>query len=406
MMISLQSWSRMMNQAHFFFFLIVLILLPKFSEGCFWDRDTLAHEHKLAPGVFDVISGNFARRSQIVYTLRVQNRPKQLTDQGFGWLFSELPELKEDSNLRKKLDIQALRWTDDLAVAFDRLQQHDKGIKLLKQVLTQYPDRYETHANLGTLLIHSASFPEGLIHLKKAVEINPQAHFGREKIQIALVEYIIAQRAVDQPKFPLSRQCIQALPIMIDPWLKDLPQAQWGARLYRPKRKGESPYIEPGGKEWMCLVMPQAHSAPAQSCRGFCGALTAQNIEIKDGINGILGMMRFSTHTHPILLEALADLLLAKGYQGPNRFAAMAYLQASRSPQLDTQAQSAYEALAALSLVGHRFGLSQIEQTLNQALKKGQKLQDRIHRDESSWSRRGEQYLERRYAQRYLKHKR
>jgi len=114
-------------------------------------------------------------------------------------------------------------------------------------------------------------------------------------------------------------------------------------------------------------------------------------------------MMRFSDHTHPALLEALGDLLLEKGYRGPNRLAAMAYLQASRSSLANDDAKRAYESLAALSLVGHRFGLTQVDQELSKALKRAQKLQTRVARDEASWVKLGERALERRYRRRYLK---
>lgn len=383
-------------------FVLSPLLNPTQIEACFWDRDTLAHEHRLAPGVLKVIAGDFARRSPVVYQLRAQRRPQQLKEAGYGWLLT-VPDMTEaPPPAQAKLSEEALRWTDDLAVALDRLKRHTEGISLLKRVLSVHPTRYETHANLGTLFIHSGSFTEGLTHLKRAVEINPKAHFGREIIQIALVEYIITQRASEAPSFPLSQTCVQErLPSMVDPWLKNLPEAKWGGRLYQPKRRGEVPYIEPGGGEWMCLVMPRMRPK-SELCRGFCGALTAQGLSAEEGLKGVLGMMRFSDHTHPALLEALGDLLLKDGYQGPNRLASMAYLQASRSPLLDEPAQRAYLSLAALSLVGHRFGLTQVDQELKKALKRADRLQAKIARDEAAWAPKGERQLERRYKRRYL----
>jgi len=382
---------------------VLMTLDPKDTSACFWDKDTLAHEHRLAPGVLKVIAGWFPRRSLSVYTLRATARPKQLKEAGFTWLFDEASPEQAGAPKVTQLSPQALKWTDDLAVALDRLKRHPEGVQLLKRTLVAHPDRYETHANLGTLLVHSGSLKEGLTHLKRAVEINPKAHFGREKIQIALIDYLIKQRALKQPRFPLSRSCLnERSPTMIDPWLKGLPEAGWEGRLSLPKRRGEVPYIEPGGGEWMCMVMPN-HRPKTQPCRGFCGALRSQSISVEEGLQGVLGMMRFSDHTHPALLEALGDLLLEKGYRGPNRLAAMAYLQASRSSLANDDAKRAYESLAALSLVGHRFGLTQVDQELSKALKRAQKLQTRVARDEASWVKLGERALERRYRRRYLK---
>lgn len=74
---------------------------------------------------------------------------------------------------------------------------------------------YRTYANLGTFLIHDA-FPkaiagdrgardgmrEGLEALRKAVAINPRAHFGRENWQIVAAEFLLA--AFDRPELLLE----------------------------------------------------------------------------------------------------------------------------------------------------------------------------------------------------------
>jgi len=373
-------------------------LAPSRLEACFWDKDTLAHEQRLAPGVLKVIAGDFPRRSPLLYQLRAQWRTKQLREAGYAWLF----ESERGGDVERSLSPQALRWVDDLAVALDRLERRDEGLSLLKTTLALEPKRYETLANLGTLLIHSGAYEEGLAQLERALEVNPQAHFGRERIQVALVRYLIRNQARSGPLYPLSKRCLTnpKLPVMSDPWLKGLPEARWEGLLSRPKR-GAAVYIEPAGGDWMCMVMPSAQ--PKGGCRGFCKALKLRGVSPKEGLKGVLGMMRFSDHRHPALLEALGDLLLAEGYKGPNRLAAMAYLQASRATGLDQQARRGYEALAALSLVGHRFGLKELDETLQKQLKRAARLSAKIARDEERWSRRGERYLERSYQRRYLR---
>jgi hypothetical protein len=151
---------------------------------------------------------------------------------------------------------------------------------------------------------------------------------------------------------------------------------------------------------------PHPHDLKGE-CRGFCGALKAQGINAEEGLKGVLGMMRFSDHTHPALLEALGDLLLEKGYRSQNQLAAMAYLQASRSSVLTNQPQGRqrYESLAALSLVGHRFGLKELSDRLAPQLKRGARFKARLERKERAWLRRGERFLERSYRTRYLRGK-
>ena len=56
-----------------------------------------------------------------------------------------------------------------------------------------YPGRYETAANLGTFYFHAGKLAEGLPHIDRALAINPDAHFGRERVQKRLVEYVVAR---------------------------------------------------------------------------------------------------------------------------------------------------------------------------------------------------------------------
>ena len=405
--------------------LSLTLSLTSSVSACFWDRDTLAQERKAQPKVLDLLSGRFVHRSQVVYERRAQSRPQQLREKGLGWLLEALHQ-EPDEDLSKAhppLTPQQLALTDDLAVALDKLGHHGEASALMRRVLALHPARYETLANLGTTLIHDGQLKEGLSALERALEVNPNAHFGRERVQVALVQYIIAQRALSAQSeegsvWPLSQECVGRFPpLLADPWLKDLPDASWGGRLHRPRAHSrgskDTRYVEPAGEGQLCLVMPQQRSSKPHphdlkgSCRGFCGMLKAQGISTKEGLKGVLGMMRFSDHTHPALLEALGDLLLEKGYRSQNQLAAMAYLQASRSSVLanQPQARQRYESLAALSLVGHRFGLKELSDQLAPQLKRGERFRARLERDERAWLRRGERFLERSYRARYLRRK-
>lgn len=74
-------------------------------------------------------------------------------------------------------------------MAYDKTNQHGLAIETALKAAKLQPDRYETEANLGTFLIHSGKLEEGLVHIDKALQINPDAHFGREKYQKKLVEW-------------------------------------------------------------------------------------------------------------------------------------------------------------------------------------------------------------------------
>ena len=55
---------------------------------------------------------------------------------------------------------------------------------------------------------------------------------------------------------------------------------------------------------------------------------------IDKAITGVLGMMKFGNHDSPVLLEALGDLLVSRGYDTDGkRLAARAYLKASYSAE-------------------------------------------------------------------------
>jgi hypothetical protein len=108
-------------------------------------------------------------------------------------------------------DPAAFPLTDDLAAGLARLGKLDEAVELLRAKLARQQakgltgrDLYSTYANLGAILFHArlaeaAGSPaarkeaeEGVGFIKKAVEVNPQAHFGRERWQVAYAEFLLA----------------------------------------------------------------------------------------------------------------------------------------------------------------------------------------------------------------------
>jgi hypothetical protein len=107
--------------------------------------------------------------------------------------------------------------TDDLATGLARLGQPEEAIALMRAKLARQQamkftgvDLYTTSANLGTLLVYThflkasagdaeavKQFREGVGLIRKSVELNPGAHFGREQWQAAFAEFLLA--AMEKP---------------------------------------------------------------------------------------------------------------------------------------------------------------------------------------------------------------
>ena len=249
--------------------LIVLVLLMSASaaHACIWDRDTLAMERARFPEVNELIVGYFPRHSPAYY------------------------EWRKEQVLAIPVDERTPSDYDDLGASYDKLGEHEQAIQTILDKMQRYPDTgvYESLANLGTFYIHNGELEKGAEYIGKAIEINPDAHFGREVYQKLLVEYVIARRALGQA-IPLE----QAIQDSLD----DLY-----SRFDR--------YV--------------------LDAMGFSEAdYQTQQHELKKAIKGILGMMRFGSHDSPILLEALGDLLDAQDSEtGSQRLAARAYLKAA-----------------------------------------------------------------------------
>ena len=152
-----------------------VLLLPIFF--CIWDSDTLDDELRGLPDAEQIVNGRWFRHGEAYYRQRIATLPAQL-----------------EKNPR---DLQA---HDDLAVAHERLGDRDAAIAVMKrkaEALKDTPDpehQYRYHANLGTFHAHAGQLEQALVELEKAVTLNPDAHFGRERFQIDLIRYVLEAR--------------------------------------------------------------------------------------------------------------------------------------------------------------------------------------------------------------------
>lgn len=144
---------------------------------CLWDYDTLKEEALGQPEVAAAVTGDLGKHSRAFYEAKIEyTRP--LVDAG---------------------NAKAERY-DDLAVAFAKVGKLDDAIATLARKDKRFPGAYTTEANLGTFLAMKGDMKGALDHLNKAIRINPDAHFGREKFQIQLLEYL--EKVAKDPTLP------------------------------------------------------------------------------------------------------------------------------------------------------------------------------------------------------------
>jgi tetratricopeptide (TPR) repeat protein len=294
---------------------VVSVLLAGSALACLWDSDTLQMERLRFPGVLEIITGKFVRHSQAYYVWRIADRTKKL---------------------EAKPGDPAL--IDDLAVAYAKLGRPEEGIPLLEEVLKQHPDRYETLSNLGTLLFFANRLDDSKTYIRRALDINPDAHFGRERYQSLLTEY--------------------------------LQQSNYVTTGVMRSDQGR------GFDDYVLKARP----------------LTARD-EIKEATTGVLGMMHFADFQSPILLEAVGDLL-RHGMPNENmtQLAARAYLSASQYSS-NKDAANRFREFAQEALRSHEeFGmfrddvdLAPLRRQLSKEITSANKWFDSIAANEKRW---------------------
>jgi len=316
-----------------------LMGLSSVAVACMWDYDTIRMERTRFPGTLELITGKFLRHSPEFYEWRIANRLKRL-----------------------ETDPTNVAWLDDLAVAYDKTGQHDKAIATAIATEKLRPGRYETAANLGTFFFHAGKLEEGLPHIDRALKINPNAHFGREKYQKLLVEYVIERRNGGPLKLPLAKVKNQTQPD-------------------DESRKNDSPLVQ-RFDSFLMRKNSRTHM-PSE--------------EVAEAIKGVTGMMKFGKHDSPVLLEVLGTMLpaTAKPVTDAKLLAARAFLKASYDVP-DGPARVAYRDLAtqALRMQTPRYSMTQIslvqvEADFQKELTEAKEWYAALRERELSWIRDG-----------------
>ncbi|MDB5312009.1 MAG: hypothetical protein JWO38_6211 [Gemmataceae bacterium] len=243
-------------------------------------------------------------------------------------------------------DPAAFPLTDDLAVGLERLGRPDEAIPLMRDKLARQQarglsgrDLYTSYANLGTFLIH-AHFPkavagdpaakercrEGLGFIRRSVEVNPEAHFGRERWQAAIAEFLLA--AADDPELVKTFDCIGnglGHPPMGDPKRADLWSDRGYGRaadswMYGPLVDNEFPdFLRPAAPaddpaHWEDFHEIRKHILRIGSEYGWPQRLSHSTaVAFDEPMLGIIGMWRQGGGANPHFALAVGETMLRVG---------------------------------------------------------------------------------------------
>lgn len=231
--------------------------------ACLWDSETMRVEREGFPSEIELIVGAVRQRPKGWHEWRIKYSLIRIAD--------KTHDRPEDY--------------DNLAVSLDKLHKDDSAVEVMRSSRQRFGLRYETLANLGTFHFHLGKFEEGLPYIDSALELNPDAHFGRERYQKWLVEYLMAS----------PRQ----IPVAPAKSAKDIGTTQG----------------EHGFSAWVAAKL---------------GRPRLDSLEREKAIKGVLGMMRFGNNDSPILLEAYADLARGRRSSLGRGLAVKAYMAAAR----------------------------------------------------------------------------
>lgn len=317
--------------------ILLVLAMPAVATACMWDSDTIRMERVRFPSALEFITGKFLRHSPEFYEWRVKDRTQRLA-----------------------ADPSNLALLDDLAVAQDKSGRRDEAIATAIKAEKLQPGRYETEANLGTFLIHAGRIAEGVLHIERAIAINPDAHFGREKYQKSLAEWVMTRRKSDAVKLPLAE-------VTFTPGAADTVPECFDVTI----KQSFAEFLWP---------------------RGFYGVPPD---DVAAATKGVLGMMRFGNFDSPVLLEALGSVLAAGETMDPKhdakQLAARAYLKASYAAP-EGPSRDAYRAMAAKALTmqmprgqyGH-VTVAQVEADFQNELAEANEWYADLRRQEIAW---------------------
>ncbi|MEM0983392.1 MAG: hypothetical protein AAGI17_05540 [Planctomycetota bacterium] len=169
--------------------LVAMLALACFvtaALACYWDRDTLRAEATGLESVIETITGRFDRFPPLYYEMRL-DRISAIADEDLA--LSDYDDAGVAADRLGRSD-EAIAWMDRKRSALDELAEAD------------VEHEYRYLANLGTFYVHrwigGGADRDDLADLERsrdliaaAIELNPDAHFGRERYQLLAIDWLI-----------------------------------------------------------------------------------------------------------------------------------------------------------------------------------------------------------------------
>ncbi|HEY7159450.1 MAG TPA: hypothetical protein VH575_36225 [Gemmataceae bacterium] len=270
--------------------------------------------------VQDVLHERFPKHSQAYYT----QRNREVRDE-----LAKLEKTPWDARPAERY----FALFDDLGSGLDHLGDDDEAVRVLREKLRQQQERgwkgrdlYTTYANLGTFLIHGnfkqamqddaeakARLREGLQFIHCSIEVNPEAHFGREIWQAVAVEYLLG--TLPNPELLLQYDMVgDRLGADIDPQPRRCYQENW-TRLGDGRQAkillSETEPINPGFRPYL-----RQNITTVGAEEGWCEAVCTSHFEpvpFDEPVLGIIGMWRLGGGANPHFALALGEIMLRVG---------------------------------------------------------------------------------------------
>jgi hypothetical protein len=234
---------------------------------------------------------------------------------------------------------------DDLAAGLERLGKSAEAVDVMRDKLARQRKRgiagrdlYTSFANLGTFLIHANlpkamagdaeardRFREGIGLIRQSVEVNPEAHFGRERWQAAIAEFLLA--SMDDPTLLGKFDClgnrldagIEALLDREGNWTMtghgrpyDADFAQWDAldevpEFFRPGISLDDQAI------WPEVNKIRRHITKVGAEEGEAVPSHTTPVPFDEPMLGIIGMWRQGGGANPHFCLAIGETMLRVG---------------------------------------------------------------------------------------------
>ena len=307
-------------------FLLIVSLIFILTSSFLWNTQSEELENDDMYSIATIIAGNFPKHSQ-AYNL---------------WII-------KDRNEKIKTESWKMDLYNDLATAYVNEKRYEDAIAAMTSINTLRSDVYEINSNLATIHLLFNEPAEGLYHSMKAMSNVPKGRFTNENYKLLLAEYI-------------NTKLDSIITLPLDP------------TVYSNKKQSDK-------------ADNFYHHLLRDKYGDVTDSLTLSEEEKAQAVIAILAMMRFSDTVHPILLEALGDLL-SEMYEriGFTELAARAYLKASYEAG-DKKVSTVYRKKAAGILVRHksRASLSEVEKQLKKEISNAESFHAEIKANEERW---------------------